>query len=154
MADYFFDSSGLVKRYAKEIGSAWVENVADLSSGNTIFIADITQVEVTAAIARKLRGKLLDAAAATLAFGKLQHDMKDEYLLLQVSSGVLRDAVGLVRKHFLRGYDAVQLGVAVRINQGNTSFGLPPIIFISADDELNAAARSEGLSVENPNHHP
>jgi predicted nucleic acid-binding protein len=154
MADYFFDSSGLVKRYAKEIGSAWVDTVTDLSSGHTIFIADITQVEVTAAIARKLRGKLLDTTAATLAFGRLQHDIKDEYLLLEVGSDVLQAAIGLVKKHFLRGYDAIQLAAALKANQGNTTFGLPPIAFVSADNELNNAAQAEGLAVENPNHHP
>ncbi len=154
MTDYFFDSSGLMKRYAKEVGSAWVESITDLSSGNTIFIAEITQVEVTAAIARRLRGKLLDVTAATLAFGRLQHDVEDEYLLLEVSSEVLHQAIDLVKKHFLRCYDAVQLAVAVKTNQGNASFGLPPIIFVSADNELNDAAQAEGLAVENPNDHP
>jgi uncharacterized protein len=31
---------------------------------------------------------------------------------------------------------------------------LPPIIFVSADNELNMAASGEGLVVENPNNHP
>ena len=30
---------------------------------------------------------------------------------------------------------------------------LPPIIFVSADNELNAAATSEGLTIENPNNY-
>lgn len=72
MADYFFDSSGLTKRYAREVGSAWVENITDLASGNTIFIAEITQVEVTAAIARKMRSGLLNSTDGNLAFAKLR----------------------------------------------------------------------------------
>ncbi len=154
MADYFFDSSGLTKRYAREIGSAWVESITDLASGNTIFIAEITQVEVTAAIARKMRGGFLTVADGNLAFAKLQHDITDEYLLVEINSGVLQDAVNLVKKHFLRGYDAVQLAVALRTNQENVSFGLPSIIFVSADNDLNDAALAEGLSVENPNNYP
>ncbi len=154
MADYFFDSNGLTKRYAKESGSIWVENTTNLSSGNTIFIAEITEVEVTAAIARKMRGGHLNAADGNLAFAKLQHDIRDEYLSVEIDSGVLRDAVNLVKKHFLRGYDAVQLAVALKTNQENVSFGLPPIIFVSADTDLNNAAQSDGLVVENPNNHP
>jgi predicted nucleic acid-binding protein len=154
MADYFFDSSGLTKRYAREIGSAWVESITDLASGNTIFIAEITQVEVTAAIARKMRGGFLTLADGTLAFAKLLHDINDEYVLVEINSGVLQDADNLVKRHFLRGYDAVQLASALRTNQENVSFGLPPIIFVSADNDLNNAALAEGLAVENPNNYP
>jgi hypothetical protein len=32
--------------------------------------------------------------------------------------------------------------------------GLPPLSFIAADDNLLAAAQSEGLTTENPNDHP
>ena len=154
MADYFFDSNGLTKRYAGEIGSAWVENVTDLASGNTIFIAQITQVEVSAAIARKMRGGHLNPADGNLAFAKLQHDISDEYLLIEINSGILQDAVNLVKKYFLRGYDAMQLAIALNTNQENVSFGLPPITFVSADNDLNNAAQSEGLNVENPNNYP
>ena len=108
MAGFFFDSSGLTKRYAREIGSTWVESTTDLASGNTIFIAEITQVEVTAAIARKMRGGLLNPADGNLAFAKLQHDIDDEYLLVGINAGVLLDAINLVKSHFLRGYDAMQ----------------------------------------------
>jgi len=154
MADYFFDSSALTKRYAKEIGSVWVENTTSLSSGNTIFIAEITQVEVTAAIARKMRGGHLNLTNGNLAFAKLQHDINDEYLLVEVDSVILQDAVKLVKTYFLRGYDAVQLAIALKTNQENVSFGLPPIIFVSADNDLNAAALATGLAVENPNNYP
>lgn len=154
MADYFFDSSGLTKRYAREIGSAWVENITDLASGNTIFIAEITQVEVTAAIARKMRSGLLNLTDGNLAFAKLRHDINDEYLSVEIDSGILHDAVNLVKTHFLRGYDAVQLAISLKTNQESVSFGLPPITFVCADDDLNNAAQAEGLTVENPNNYP
>ena len=47
-------------------------------------------------------------------------------------------------------YDAVQLAAALelnRISQGG-------IVLVSADQDLNAAATAEGLTVENPNLHP
>jgi hypothetical protein len=32
--------------------------------------------------------------------------------------------------------------------------GLPPLIFVSADDRLIAAAQAESLTADNPNSHP
>jgi hypothetical protein len=32
--------------------------------------------------------------------------------------------------------------------------GEPPIIFVSTDDSLLTAAPAEGLTTENPHHHP
>lgn len=151
--DYFFDSSGLTKRYANETGSVWVENIVSLASGNIIFIGEITQVEVTSAIFRKVRGNIITLADANLAFSKLQHDIQDEYFVIDCSSAILQNAVNLSKKHYLRGYDAVQLAFALEINKENILLGSPPITFVSADDKLNIAAQNEGLSIENPNNH-
>ena len=51
----------------------------------------------------------------------------------------------------LRGYDAVPLAAGYAVNALCLTSGLPPFIFVSADNELNAAASNEGLIVENPN---
>lgn len=59
MASYFFDSSALVKRYATEPGSAWVENLTDPRVDNRINVAAITHVEVVAAIAQAQSKALL-----------------------------------------------------------------------------------------------
>lgn len=53
MTAYFFDSSALVKRYAVETGSVWVESLTDPRAGNRVYVAAITHVEVISAIARK-----------------------------------------------------------------------------------------------------
>lgn len=55
MPFYQFDASGLVKRYATEVGSGWVKAIGDPQAGNLIGIASITQVEVVSALARKIR---------------------------------------------------------------------------------------------------
>ncbi len=76
MADVFFDSSGHVKRYISETGTAWVTKTVDIASGNNIFIAEITAVEITAAIARRTRGT--SSAAINRVFANLQHDLAVE----------------------------------------------------------------------------
>ncbi len=59
--------------------------------------------------------------------------------------------MSLAEARGLRGYDAVQLAAGYAVNALCLTSGLPPLIFVSADNELNAAASSEGLIVENPN---
>ncbi|MEK6304636.1 MAG: hypothetical protein AABO41_28465 [Acidobacteriota bacterium] len=60
----------------------------------------------------------------------------------------------MAEKHALRGYDAVQLAAALKANEERVSNGLAPLTVVSADAELNDAARAEGLNVENPTSYP
>ena len=100
MADYFLDSSALVKRYVDEVGSAWIVGLFDPASEHEVFMA-----------------------------------------------------MTLAETHALRGYDALQLAVAVEVNALSVQSGLSPMIFVAADDDLNAAARGEGMIVQNPAAH-
>jgi hypothetical protein len=48
----------------------------------------------------------------------------------------------------------VQLASASLVNQSLIAHGLPPLIFVTADDSLIAATRGEAVTAENPNLHP
>jgi uncharacterized protein len=63
-------------------------------------------------------------------------------------------AAELIRHHPLRAYDEVQLASASIINQALIAHGLPPLIFVTADDRLIAATHGEAVTAENPNLHP
>jgi predicted nucleic acid-binding protein len=54
MPAYYFDSSGIAKRYATETGSGWVRSIV-AEDENTIIIAEIGTVEVAAAFAKMQR---------------------------------------------------------------------------------------------------
>jgi predicted nucleic acid-binding protein len=62
---HFLDSSALVKRYIREIGTAWVRGLTRRNPLNRIYVARITVVEVTAAIARRRKGRSLSARRAS-----------------------------------------------------------------------------------------
>jgi predicted nucleic acid-binding protein len=49
---YFFDSSAIVKRYHREIGTAWVQSVCEPRSHPPLYLSDIARVEVIAALRR------------------------------------------------------------------------------------------------------
>jgi len=57
-------------------------------------------------------------------------------------------------KYELRGYDAVQLAAANEVEIEFRNIGAPSLIFVSADNDLNAAAQAEGFLIDNPNHRP
>lgn len=152
--DLFFDTSALAKRYVSEIGSAWVRNICAPASGNNIFIAEITVVEITSAIVRRRRSGSLTVADAAAALRQFDADLTNVYFVSEVTSARLTEARRIAETYGLRGYDAVQLAVAVELNRDQIAVGLPFITLVSADDELLDAAGVEGLLVENPHHHP
>jgi len=45
VADFFFDTSALVKRFSRETGTAWVIDLVRPASGHVIYLANITSVE-------------------------------------------------------------------------------------------------------------
>lgn len=153
MTAYFFDSSALVKRYAVETGSAWVESLTDPRVGNRVYVAAITHVEVVAAIARKHKGLLLSATDAAAAIARFEHDLEHDLRVFDLTPDVVTTAARLAENHALRGYDAVQLAVALEINAARTAQQLPSLILISSDAELNAAAQIERLFTDDPNLH-
>ena len=62
--------------------------------------------------------------------------------------------VQLTSRQKLRGYDAVQLAVALTVNLTLASRQFTPLIFVCADRDLLTAASNEGLPIENPDHYP
>src|SRR5208283_2194762 len=65
VAVYFVDSSALVKRYVQEVGTTWVRRLTHRGQAHGIYLASITPVELTAAVARRRRGKTLSAPQAS-----------------------------------------------------------------------------------------
>ena len=154
MSHYFFDTSALVKRHVTEPGTRWVRSLTRVPAGHFIYLAEITTVEMVAAITRRQRGGSLTAAQAGAILGHFRRQCRDYYSMLDVTSAILAQAAILCRVHNLRAYDAVQLAVIKRADQKRDQSGLGRIILVSADRELNAAASSEGLLVDDPNTHP
>ena len=153
MAAFYFDSSALVKRYSIETGTKFVIDLARPSAKNRFYSAKITEVEVCATISRKRKGLTLSAASADKASKRLRQNFSDNFNRLDLTEAIIDEAIRLAEKHALRGYDAVQLATALVANRKRLNEGLTTLIFVSADNELNKAAQSEGLAFENPNNY-
>ncbi|MBA3784994.1 MAG: type II toxin-antitoxin system VapC family toxin [Acidobacteria bacterium] len=153
MSAYFFDSSGLVKRYIVETGSKWVIGLLKPSANNLVFIAPMTGVEVVSAIARRRKGLTLTSPNAQKAIFRFQRDFHRRFVKNNLIPQLVEDAMQIADKYELRGYDAVQLASALEANRLRQNNSLSAITFISADNNLNSAATAEGLAVDNPNNH-
>lgn len=149
----YFDSSALVKRYLAETGSAWVQARCN-DPARTIVTVDLSRVEVAAAFAAKLRGKFITQAECQEIRAKLAADAEKRYQVIPVTPRRVDEAIELTTRHRLRGYDAVHLACALRLNRALLNANLPPLTLVAADDDLLKAAQAEGLATENPNLHP
>lgn len=149
MPHYFLDTSALVKRYVQEPGTSWPQSLTHPGVGHAHFIARIAQAETVAAVTRRERGGHIAPPDAAIALADFQYDLVRQYLIVEISAGLVAHAAALARRHALRGYDGVQLAAALEVGDN-----LSGLVLVSADAELNAAALAEGLAVEDPNAHP
>lgn len=152
MSIYFLDSSALIKRYAAEPGSNWVQSIAARQANNRLIISRITWVEVLSALARRGREGGLSSSAVDRAVQAFRYDLDMQYQIVELDQ-VLAEAAGqLVRKHVLRAYDAVQLAAALRV-QTALSPAQSALTFVTADARLIKVAQAERATAENPNDH-
>jgi uncharacterized protein len=120
---YVLDTSAVVKRYIREIGTAWVRGIADPTASNLIYVARITDVEVTSAVVRRQRGGTISVSDAAAALSQFRQDLVLGYRMIEVTPALLSGARSLAERHGLRAYDAVQLAAAVEL-EGHGQLGL------------------------------
>ena|SRR2546423_1241246 len=158
MAVYFFEASALVKRYAPENGTKWIQSLTDPAAGNLIYIARITGAEVIAAIRRKVRDREIAETEAKRGVADFRLDFTTQYQIIEITDAVVGRAMALIENYKLRGYDGVQLAAAMEINDellaiGMPVAGVPALTIVSADTDINAAAGAKHLLVETPDSH-
>jgi hypothetical protein len=132
----FLDTSALAKRYLAERGSR--ELRAGLKRAQ-IAVARITYAEMFAAVARACREGIIDEAGRERIFAAVAEDFR-ELTVVEVRGSTLMSVPDLVRRHPLRGYDAVQLACALTLHRAGAS-----VTFWSGDERLCQAARAEAL---------
>ena len=154
MTAYGFDSSALVKRYVTEVGTVWVRSLVVPAAGHTIFVAQITSVEVVSALARRAREGQIAARTGRAARLLVDRHHVREYQVIRLTDEIVQGAEDLLGRHPLRAADALQLASALAIHSRFIANSLPGLVFVSADQRLLTAAMTEGLQTDNPDLHP
>jgi len=153
MTVYYADSSALVKRYVNEVGSAWVQAICEPTTNHIIALAHVGLAEIAAALGVKYRQSVLTAQIRDALLRDLQRDGRDQYWLVDVDQNMVTDAIALIRRQKLRGYDAIHLACALFLEQTLLRQDLPGLTLLSADQDLLTAAQAEGILTDNPNLH-
>jgi uncharacterized protein len=131
MADYFFDTSALVKRHVIEAGSAWVRSLVHAKAAHDLYIARITAVEVTSAITRRQHGGHLSRHQADAMLGHFRRHLAQRYHIIELTPALFDGAMRVARQHRLRAYDAVQLAVALDLHRRHQDAGFGPVTLVS-----------------------
>lgn len=151
MSLYFFDSSALIKRYIVEVGSSWVQHIAQSLQDN-IVISHIAHVEMISAIMRRQRENTITHQMAQTTKILIDNHAYYQYEVITFTDDIIKIADMLLSKYPLRSLDAIQLASAVKAKQNLV--GNYPFIFVSSDKRLLGYANSEGLTTDNPNNYP
>jgi len=125
----------------------------DPAAAHIVSIAEITRVEVTSAFARRAREDIITLGERDELLETFRAHCATQYHVVLTQTRIIDLATELLQRHALRAYDAVQLASASIVNQALIAHGLPPLIFVTADDRLIAAARSEAVTADNPQLH-
>jgi predicted nucleic acid-binding protein len=152
MVNYYLDTSAMFKQYVDEPGSTWLR--AQVSSATSLVSSQLLIVEAVSALNRRVREGSLSSAEYRRVRDVFREDCRVTYQIVPPTTAIVDWACELLERHPLRGYDAMHLATALAVRQSLQRQGLPTLIFISADDNLNTAASAEGLAVDNPNDHP
>jgi uncharacterized protein len=145
MAVYFLDSSALVKRYRQEAGSEQVHKLID--DAERTVISRLAHVEVTAAIVRRGRAAATPAQELESLLARLDRTVNKAFDIVDLDTPIMERATLLARRRGLRGADAIQLACALLARNDATQ---QEFALVGSDQELNAAAVAEGLTVIDP----
>ncbi len=136
----YLDASALVKRYVSEAGTEEVQALLDQAT--VVCTATITRVEVSAALAKAVRMRILSREEAEVA---LKDSSEDWRFLerLHLTELVISRASALAWERGLRGYDATHLASALVWQEVLEE----PVVMATFDRRLWEAARASGLAI-------
>ena len=149
MSRYFFDTSAITKHYHGESGTPRVDSLL-ATSGASFVVTRLAVVEVHSALAKKVRLGLLSPSNFEKMARRFRGDIrKRAWSPVRLTAAHFKSAEQLIQRigltQNLRTLDALQLAVALKLNEPAQS-----VEFVCADQNLVAIAKTEGLTVINP----
>ena len=136
----YCDTSALIKRYVEEEGAAQVNDLWE--SASAVSTSVVAFAEAMAVFGRKHKEKTLSKIEYKAIIGEFKEDYR--HLLLVPVSEALNIAIeDLLKRHSLRGFDAIHLASAQVFDGADKE----DLLFACFDHALNNTATKEGLKV-------
>jgi predicted nucleic acid-binding protein len=133
----YFDTSAVMPLLIAEPGSARAASLWD--GADRVVSVRLVHPEARAALAQAERLGRLTARQLRDAVTEF-HSLFEEIDLVEVDDALARRAGELAEVRQLRGYDAVHLAAANRVND-------PDVVVVAGDGALLDAATAEGMTV-------
>ena len=137
--DFFFDTSAVFKLYIQEERSDVY--AALLQESPLIYVSSLSWVEFHSALRLRVAQKHLTLRDREEVLHRFTQDWKT-FLQVELKESVVHQAAQFVTKHSLKALDAIQLASAVEVSEVLGD----PVAFLTADRQLDSAARREKLS--------
>jgi predicted nucleic acid-binding protein len=157
----YLDSSALIKRYVKELGTERMAALLALetSAGRAVFTSVVTYTEVHRALARRMKERSLSRPAFFLARRACEEDWLYGLAAIELGSSIFGFIPDIVEKYPLKSSDSVHLAAALWLRDSfRLSAKMGPkgseVSFVTSDQTLEIAAASSGLVVINPERDP
>ncbi len=147
MPAYFLDTSALVKLYVREPGSDRMIGLAKADDTDALAVLSLTPVEFRSALRRRERVGDVASADVSRILERFSLHFETRFERVPVNEPLVEAALGLIDRHALRAYDALQLAGCL---VWKSSRALGEVSFACADDALVTAANAEGLPSLNP----
>ena len=141
----FLDTSSLFKLYHQEVGTDELENLFSQVKITHVFLSEITKIEFTSPIWKKVRTTEITTTQAKVTLELFENDF-EKYNFVATDSLVLEQARNLTTKYGIEGLrtlDSIQLSTCI-------SLAKEVDIFYTADKLLKTLIEQEGLATEMP----
>ena len=141
----FLDTSALFKLYHQETGTEELESVFLKSKVTHIYLSEISKVEFTATIWKKVRTKEISSDQAKLTAALFERDF-EKYNFISTDSLIIEQAKNLATTYGIEGLrtlDSIQLSTCKVLEKQVD-------IFLTADKLLNTLIEKEGLITRLP----
>ncbi len=137
---HFIDTSALFKRYVLKKGTNKIDNV--FMQKGTIFIADLTIIEVVSNLKRKNE---ISSELNREVYDKIKSEffknISDGIIKIsETTSSTIIKAVSLIDKTYVTPIDSLQLASALELKNDYNN-----IVFVCSDKKLNSLAKNLGL---------
>ncbi len=146
MIFYCLDASGWVKRYYREAGTGWVQDL--FTHDSAIACTSLGLIEVMATLARKRKAGEIDPSILEQKTQELTEDWNG-FIQIQLTAEAVDKARDLARDLALRGADAVHLASALLLQSRFTQKD-DQLILITSVLELKQAAQGFDVVVIDP----
>jgi predicted nucleic acid-binding protein len=155
----YVDSSVLVKRYIREIGTDALNLKMQraLRADVPVLTSLLTYAEIHATLARRLKEQLLRVAEYHAATKRFDSDWRTYLSRVDLLQVVLDLVPELVKKYPLKGADAIHLASAqwatYAVQTGKATRPTSEVVFATSDKQLAEAAKAEMFETFNPQMH-